>query len=147
MNITLSLVNMNIPSHLGDACTAKTTVPQWSAHKWTGHHLRASTTVAHQLTLQLERQLHKSHTPVSGRDSDSTISGEPLQYTWNCDAPRVLVMTLIRCRFDENGNWRTMPISSGGCNTHSGSVITCHSSGNSRGWNGSVENGKNLMSS
>jgi hypothetical protein len=47
----------------------------------------------------------RADVPVSGRDRDTIISGEPLQYnTKSCD-PRVRVTTLMRCRVDENWNW------------------------------------------
>jgi hypothetical protein len=53
--------------------------------------------------------------PVSGRDSDTTISGEPLQYsTKSCD-PSALVTTLMRCSVEENWNWCTSAISDGNC--------------------------------
>ena len=53
--------------------------------------------------------------PVSGRDSDTNISGDPLQYsTKSCD-PKVRVTMLMRCRVEENWNWWTSPISVSNC--------------------------------
>jgi hypothetical protein len=51
--------------------------------------------------------------PVSGRDRDTTISGEPLQYSTKSWDPSALVTTLMRCSVDENWNWCTSAISDG----------------------------------
>ena len=53
--------------------------------------------------------------PDSFLDNEATISGDPLTNTSIFWAPRVLVITLILCKLEENGNCLITPISYGSC--------------------------------